>query len=484
MVYNPHTMISKTWATFIILSAILAGTTTTYAAEKPDACTTWALSLIPEAERPTADKLEDYLYNFQQATPMASDPLGDYVLLALNDQTFVRIYNALIYKDANRGVPANDIRREIYDVNAPLVPPVVSTEPTAAQIQAMDIPESDKQQMLVDLTNSQLTIEGSVNPIRSRQMVQAFSEVIREETANGIAPTLGSPRQWSPEIKEHCGLKFAAMLKFSKILEAMARGDSSRFLITGEEQGLEDYMMSRTEASITPDQLFRASYRLNKGNVQEALLTIENVLSRNWRNPHREDLVLTHRLASMANFYEGRGTNFGVWYHFFGVVYYGYVYGGFDAFVTGVIEHTGSLMLGGFAPQMQKGAVNTTGGFVGAGIRKDLNSGDATKGALHPEYLNTNYYLNLTEDFRDRIDVYSNPDYSLVLGNEKIELTSSKVDLNDCRLELVTDEGNGFAEGREITWEGMNFKKGEPTTVLMPYPTLKGVRAFIDGCAK
>ena len=72
----------------------------------------------------------------------------------------------------------------------------------------------------------------------------------------------------------------------------------------------------------------------------------------------------------MANFYEGRGTNFGVWYHFFGIVYYGYVYGKTDALIMGSVEHMGSLVMGHFAPQMQKGAVNTTGGAIGAGIQK------------------------------------------------------------------------------------------------------------------
>jgi hypothetical protein len=480
-------MISKKWTTLLMLPALLfhaASFAAETKADVSDACSTWAMSLIPEKDRPAPDQLDNYLYNFQQANPLASDPLGDYVLLMLNDQTFVRIYDALIYKDANHGLAANDVRREIYDVNAPLVEATVSNEPTAAQIHAMDIPDSDKQKMLVDLANSQLQIEGRVNPIRSRQMIDALTEVIREESNNGFPPKTTPARQWSPEIKAHCGKKFSAMLKLSKILETMARGDSSRFLITGQEKALEDYLMSQTENSVEPTDLFRASYRLNTGDVEEALLTIENVLSRNWRNPHREDLVLTHRLAPMANFYENRGTNFGVWYHFFGVVYYGYVYGAADAFVTGAIEHVGSLTLGGFAPQMQKGAVNTTGGFVGAGVHKKVTSGLAMFGPLHPEFLQTSYYLNLTEDYRDRIEVYSNPDFKLVLGNQKIEITSNKVDLRDCRLELVTDEGNGFAEGREIVWEEMNFKMGEATSVLMPVPGLQGVRAFIDGCAK
>jgi hypothetical protein len=222
-------MISKKWTTLLMLPALLYHSATFAAdpkADASDACSTWAMSLIPEGERPTPDKLDDYLYNFQQTNPLASDPLGDYVLLTLNDKTFVRIYNALVYKDANHGVPANDVRREIYDVNAPLVEATVSNEPTAVQIHAMDIPNSDKQKMLVDLANSQLQIEGRVNPVRSRQMVDALTEVIREESDNGLPPKLTAARQWSPEIKAHCGKKFSAMLKFSKILESIARGDS------------------------------------------------------------------------------------------------------------------------------------------------------------------------------------------------------------------------------------------------------------------
>ena len=377
-----------------------------------DSCTTWALSLIPEDHRPTIEHLNDFLYNYQQSAPAYEDPLGDFALAALTDETTMRLVKATVFKDANHGVDASDIH-EVYDPNAPLEPAPTSTnELTSAQIRALNISDFEKEKMLVDLDNSKLVIEGRVNPVRVQPMIDAITQVIREESRNGIAPTEGSPHVWSKDFTDHCSERYLGM-KLSKILEALGRGDSSRFMMTAEDKNLENWIMSQKDSSIAPHELFRQSYRLNHGDVYLTLLTIENVLSRNWRNPHREDLVLIHHLAPMANFYEGRGTNFGVWYHFFGIVYYGYVYGKTDALIMGSVEHIGSLVMGHFAPQMQKGAVNTTGGAIGAGIKKALEKGLIEKESDNPAALDPSKYLNLTEDFRDRIEVWSDPSYSL-----------------------------------------------------------------------
>jgi hypothetical protein len=413
------------------------------------------MSLIPDNQRPTPEHLEDFLYAYQQAQPAYSDPLGDFVLASLMERIPERIALSTIFGDSSLGATATE-RRETYDPDAPVEPSL----PAPVQL-----------------------IEGRINPIREQPMIDAFTQVIREETRDGIAPSAGHVHVWSSQFTEHCSIRFMGMIKFSKIIEALARGDSSRFMMTAADADLKAWILAQKDASIEPHELFRQSYILNHGDLYNSFLTIENVLSREWRNPERENLVLTRHLAPMANFYQGRGTNFGVWYHFFGVVYYGYVYGEDLAWIAGAIEHVGSLIMGHFAPQMQKGAVNLTGGAIGAAIRKALNNGTYLKGPDEPQTLDPSKYLNLTEDYRDRIEVKSDPAFRLTIDDDRIWITSLERDLKGCSLELIVDTGFGISNGQTYRQSTLDLPRAKPVRIHVTAEGIVGARAFLDGCS-
>jgi hypothetical protein len=185
----------------------------------------------------------------------------------------------------------------------------------------------------------------------------------------------------------------------------------------------------------------------------------------------------------MSNFYEGRGTKFSVWYHFFGEVFYGYVYGEDLAWFTGAIEHVGSLIMGHFAPQMQKGAVNLTGGAIGSGIRNALKKGTYLKGPDNPAATDPTKYLNLTEDFRDRIEVVSDPEYRLMIGDGDIGLTSLQRSVKGCNMTVFTDEGFGISNGQTYHWQNVTLDQNKSVHFNVSTDVI-GARAFLDGCTQ
>jgi len=263
---------------------------------------------------------------------------------------------------------------------------------------------------------------------------------------------------------------------------ALARGDSSRLMPTSHDVELEEWILAQASESVTPVSLFRKAYEMSDGVVSDALLTIENVLSRNWRNPKREDLLLTHHLAPIANFYEGRGTRFGVWYHLFGMILYGYATNGLRAWEIGNFEHIGSLVMNHFDAQAQKGAANRNGGLIGAGLRRSIEDKSYLTQTPDPTKLESSRYLHLNEDFRDRIEVWSNPAYKLALFDRYLELTSLKGNLKNCSVEAIFDTGNGFAGGLKSYFDSVELKEGVAKKLFFTTPGVSGARIFLDHC--
>ena len=359
--------------------------------------------------------------------------------------------------------------------------------PTEAEIQALDIPQDEKDRQLVQLRNSKLQIEGRINPFRKKEMLNMMMQVIKEEQAGGLQPVFGEPHTWSPEFIRYCKDKGELIpLGFTKLLTALASGVTSRHFKTGTETALIEYFLSREEGSVTMDQAFRRSYQLNNGDVYLAILTIENILSDNWRHPQREKLAVTRKLANICNFYAGKGDKYGAWYHFHGIMLYGYVRGGFRAALIGGIETAGSHVLAGANDQneQQEDYVNSMGGKIGAKLAKIVNEKLYAAFTADRNYCDPEVYLNLHEDFRDRLEYVESKDFKVSLDEARMWLKPLSRDYLDCHVEIIYNDYSGQLNSQYIVKrDHVNFKKGKSTPLLInPFHELLKARAFISGC--
>jgi len=357
--------------------------------------------------------------------------------------------------------------------------------PTEEEIMAQDIPQEEKERLLIQLKNSKMMLEGRVNPFKVKEMKKMYMQVMKEEAAAGIQPQLGTPHAWSPEFMTYCREKGEMIpLTFTKLLTALASGVTSRFFVTGREEALTSYILSRPEESVTMDEIFRQSYRLNDGEVYLSLLTIENILSANWRNPERDELPVTKKLSNICNFYQGKGDKFGAWYHFHGIMLYGYVRGGLRAAIVGGIESAGSHVLNGPNDQdeQQEDYVNSTGGKIGAKLAKAMKKGEHLTFTPDKNYADPKAYLNLNEDFRDRIEIYNSRDFDTTLSFERLWIKSVVKDYKNCRVEVMYNDHTGDLNSRrKVIREGVSILKGKQFVVAInSFDPVKKARAFIN----
>ena len=364
-------------------------------------------------------------------------------------------------------------------------PPVAM--PTEADILALDVPQDEKERLLVQLRNSKLQLEGRTNPFRKQEMLNMMMQVIKEEQAAGLEPRFGEPHTWSPEFIRYCRETGEMLpLGLTKLLTALASGTTSRHFKTGTEPALIEYILAREEASVTMDQLFRTSYRLNGGDVYLTILTIENILSDNWRHPQRDKLAVTRKLANICNFYNGKGDKYGAWYHFHGIMLYGYVRGGFRASLIAATETAGSHVLNGPSDQNenQEDFVNAIGARIGGKLAKIIN--EKAYAAFTPDknYCDPNVYLNLNEDFRDRLEYVESRDFKVTLDEARLWLKPISRDYLDCHVEVIYNDFTGQLNSQYIVKKDhVNFKKGKSTPLLInPVHELLKARAFITGC--
>lgn len=368
--------------------------------------------------------------------------------------------------------------------------PVVEGEtaplPTEADIMAQDIPQDEKERLLIQLKNSKMMIEGRVNPFKVKETVRMYLQIMKEEKANGIIPKLGMPHTWSPEFIKYCREKGEMIpLTFTKLLTALASGVTSRHFKTGQEEALISYILSRPEESVTLDEVFRQSYRLNDGEVYLSILTIENILSDSWRHPQRDKLAVTKKLANICNFYQGKGDKYGAWYHFHGIMLYGYVRGGLRAFIVANIETAGSHVLNGANDQngeQQEDYVNSTGGKIGAKLAKSLKKKEYDTISFDKNYCDPEVYLNLREDFRDRIEIFKSREFSVSLSDSRLWIKSLNRDLSGCKVEIIYSGFNGELDSRyKVIRENVEFKRGKDKPIYInSFDPVKKARAFIN----
>ena len=245
-----------------------------------------------------------------------------------------------------------------------------------------------------------IELEGQKAPFKVKNISLMMKQVIAEEyQVNGLSPQLGNPHTWSPSIVKELKKEFKIFSRMSKLLLALARGVTSSYLVTGTEEQLKDYILSR---SINLEEMFRASYRINQGDVYLSLLTIENVLSRFWPTPDRSKRAITTKLKDITN-YNYYTDKYGAWYHLFGIMLFGYVEGGFKAKLVGGIETMGSLIMGRFQDEKQERYINSRGGPIGSRLRPFIENKEYEKFELNKKYLEEDFYMDLNENFSKRL---------------------------------------------------------------------------------
>ncbi len=430
---------------------------------------------------PGIDNTLEFSRQFRQAGYQRYDLQSD-VALAVYTKNLPKVLFQVLFGIAqDNGNPAGGS----YNGVNPVIEDAPVAMPTEAEIKALDIPADEKERMIVQLHNSAMQLEGRVNPFRKKEMLDMMMQVIKEEQAAGLQPRFGEPHTWSPEFIQYCKDKGELIpLGFTKLLTALASGVTSRHFKTGTEELLINDILARRDGSATLDQVFRASYRINGGDVYLAILTIENILSDNWRHPQRDKLAVTRKLANICNFYQDRGDKYGAWYHFHGIMLYGYVRGGFRAALVGGIETAGSHILSGGVDEQQEDAVNSMGGKIGAKLAKVVREKLYSAFSADKNYCDPEVYLNLHEDFRDRLEYVESKDFKATLTGDRMWLESLTRDYLDCHVEIIYNDYSGKLNSEYIVKrDHMNFKKGKDVPVYInSVNELVKARAFISGC--
>jgi hypothetical protein len=208
-------------------------------------------------------------------------------------------------------------------------------------------------------------VESKINPIKKKNFQEMFRSII---CRSGIKPKLGDPHTWNPDF-----LKGRVNPPFSKLLVALANGDTKRIMPTGLEDKLSDWILKKETRSLSIHEMFEKSYELCDGNIYEALLTIENVLSENFYlgGPNRERLTISTKLEKIINHTGGEFDLFGPWYHLFGMMLYGFADGsGFKATLMGKVEMGTALFYDEYNDKQESYMI--AGGSIGAKLKKQV----------------------------------------------------------------------------------------------------------------
>ena len=220
------------------------------------------------------------------------------------------------------------------------------------------------------------------------KLLNRCAEIMRQHFPD-IVPTECEEHKWSPEAQEYLARGYwhrlgrwasrkqqdypAPTFRSSKLFICLVCGWTSRYCVTGQEEALKRYILSRPERSVQLDELFEQSYLLNRGNIYMTLLTCENLLTGMPFRPGRNGDAMQRRLAYIRCDSAEYGDNYGAWYHFFGIALYGFVRPqGVSVFVADT-ESFGSFFMEG--PDPQEDRINHYGAIFGSQLRKTLDSG-------------------------------------------------------------------------------------------------------------
>lgn len=371
-----------------------------------------------------------------------------------------------------------------YEQLNPLVAPVPNRLPREEDVPSMNIPAEEKERLLVEIRNSKLVIEGRRNPVRVWPMARMFTQIIAEEAERGIPPRYGKPHRWSTEFAARYGslVQNSPYTRFSKLLLALSSGNTNRFMTTGQEKPLIRHILGCPDLSVTIADIFRQSYRLNGGDVYLTLLAIENVLAEYWRTDDRENRAVTRKLALVTNQFQGRGDKFGTWYHFFGIMLYAYVTDEPTARAAARAEAIGSHVLSRGEVETQEDFMNEQGAVVGARLKEIVlyrkNREYRPDGT---DYTDPKVYLDLSEDFRDRIHVVLSGDLSSSLSAQGVVSVKNRGKAyQDCKLELIGDFGKGLDSEQLIVTGNVDLPEGQAVAVYHFLKKPVAVRGFLS----
>lgn len=353
----------------------------------------------------------------------------------------------------------------------------------------IEIPEgqSYEERGIRDEIKDELRLEGRENPYNHEGFSNMFLQVIEEERKNGIEPSVGEFHRWSPEtISKH---RLNPMLAMSKILAALALGVSYRVMYTGQEEALKAYLLEQKDKSVHFDMFFRQAYVLNQGNVYLALLTMENLLAINWKAPHRDHIPHFKKLTPLLSQYNEGGDIYGSYYHFVGIMLYGYVKGGLAAKLVGMTEALGSKILSRFQSEIQENLANFNGGKIGMLLRKSIKNYPSVKFIPDSKHLNVENYLNHNEDFRDRLPLDSTDNLKLKIYHNRdayqklseVHLINKGESLYDCKLEIFSKPYKKARTTKEII-RG-NLVSNKALIISIPNDNRRpSVRILISDC--
>ena len=350
------------------------------------------LNLSALAQDISSDENKYLGYIYQQASYKLDDPQGDVLLLWSAKQVPESIIKNLTGKSKELSRQRDEKIQELL-FKYPQYQPKPETKNVIIETY---VP--------FDTSDLEIELEGHEAPFKSKNMILMLKQIITEEhQLSGMIPVTGNVHEWSPEIKKEIRKKFPVFSRFSKLLIALSRGVTSYFMLSGTEEALQDYIISRPENSINLEEMFRAAYRINKGDVYLSLLTIENVLSRFWITPQRSNRLVTTKLKDITNYYY-HTDKFGSWYHLFGIMLYGYAHGSLKAKIVGNLESAGSHILGRFQDEKQEDYINGRGGVIGARLHRFIKNNEFQTFALDKKYIEEDFYMDLDEDFTKRIE--------------------------------------------------------------------------------
>lgn len=363
-----------------------------------------AYPMVPFEQVDSSLNKDPYLASgYQQHIYAPMDIQGDYSLLIFARSNIQRIKLMLkkdqkaidkLLKDQANGYVKYKDKYKQWDFNQMDSNPQ-SDILTMEVIDSLDISDESKEILKEKYLNKSVALELESKPFSPQRVVDMMTQVIHEEYYDhNLVPRPGSEHRFSREILAYYKDEFPILKTgMTKIFMALGNGLTFRFMVTGQERALSELIEKQDYNSVTMEQVFRWSYRLNKGDVYLTLLTIENLFAYHWTNPHRGQTKVVQRLAPITHYFT-KGDKFGHWYHYWGMVLYGYIRGKVQAATVGIIENILSEKASK-VKEPQEGKVNFYGALVGGKLRKVISKRKYMKNKFdaNPKYLESSYYL-------------------------------------------------------------------------------------------
>jgi len=417
---------------------------------------------------------DEQLHTYDQKTLKYEDELGDAVLCQ---------------KGLNTPEILAEMKSKEFDYDRYPRPDYVKA--AEAQLALMEKGEEDPQEVIL----------GRDSPYNIKGFEKMFIEVLRQEAARGLKITKGVEHEWSRDLKRndggHCTIPFV----FSKLLLALIMGQTALHMATGQEEVFLEWVLVQPEMSITPESAFRASLRINNGDVYLALLTIENLYSAAWTVRNREDLPWIKRVRVIVNAHKQfTRDNYGPWYHFWGMVLYSYLRTpAWSVFVANA-ENAGTLFIVK-SDRRQKHHTNLAGAKIGSRLARVVKKELYKKASPNPQALVFENYLQQDEDFRDRIKVETDEVIGLELTSRTRSMGAphrnptrsissyltvwslSRQVFKNCTVDMIPDRGSGLDARNLIQYKNVSFDSSRARKFTLSHNRkLKNVRVFIYGC--